>query len=130
MNRTTAISILALFLLAVASTAGANMAHEEPEEICDGDEVCDPCHYGGYTGVCIDIHGCLEADDDDSADVNYDCYIECVTNANHEDLDQCPDVELPSCECSADGVAGISVIPAIALSMGLVWARVRRGGGS
>ncbi len=121
--------ILALALFAIATPATANMAFDEPEDICDGDEVCDPCRYGAYTGVCIDVHGCLEADDDDdSAGSDDDCYLECVTNANHEDLDQCPDVDLPSCECSSDGAAGVATLPAWTLIAGLLWARRRRGG--
>jgi MYXO-CTERM domain-containing protein len=128
MNHTITAPILALALFALAAPARANMGYDEPEEICDGDEVCDPCHYGAYTGVCIDAYGCLEADDDDSAEE--DCYLQCVTNANHEDLDQCPDADLPSCECSGAGAAGASALPAVVLIVGLIWARYRRRGGS
>jgi len=124
MNRQLAISTLALTLLAVAPTARANMA-VEIEDLCWGSEVCDSCHYRSYTGVCLDLNGCGDLGNDDDA-AEDDCYLECVTNADNEHLDQCPDVELPSCECSAAGVAGVSGVPALLLLIGLAAARRRR----
>ena len=122
MYRTPSISNLALALIATASLASANSG---PPDCWEGEfQLCDPCHLAGYTGVCVQLDCDWLTDDDDSSE---GCEMTCVTNANSEALaEQCPDAEMPSCECSAAGVMGMSGAPALALLIGLAVARVRR----
>ena len=126
MRRITTMFLAALLVAGLSTVAAANSA--PPDEECWGDvQPCDTCGYGSYTGVCIDIDGCWEAGDDDSADS--ECSLQCVTNADHPDLEQCPDVELPSCECSAGGAAGTSsALGALLLLTTALLRRARRTG--
>ena len=123
MFRILASSILAVALVATASMASANSG---PPDCWEGDDqLCDPCHMGGYTGVCVQLDCDWLDDDDDSSQV---CEMTCATNADADVLEQCPDADLPSCECSASGAMGVATIPAFTLLLGLAVSRRRRGG--
>ncbi len=122
-NKTMMIS-LALLVALCAGTASANMDYEMQ---CVGDALCEPCHMGGYTGVCVEEVPCVPTDDDDDS-AGQDCAMLCVTNTDSELLaEQCPDVELPSCECSASGATAAATVPGFALLIGLAVMRLRKG---